>query len=112
MTIHMDTDLQRGTANHVADLRASLRRIEARLRLREALALASIAAALGLGAALVPALVSRFSEKLSLPVVLASAVILPRAALTISTLYALLRPRDPMHTARRADALLGMDERL
>jgi hypothetical protein len=108
----MDIDTQRGTANYVADLHASLRRIEARLRLREALRLAPVAVALGLGAAMMLALVSRFSERLSVPVALVSAAIFPLAALVASTLYALLRPRDPMQTARRADALLGMDERL
>jgi hypothetical protein len=74
--------------------------------------MAPLWAALGLGAALCLALVSRFSENVPLWLVLAGVVVLPLAALLAGTLYSLTRRRDEMATAIRADALLGLDERL
>ena len=65
-----------------------------------------------MSAALLLALVSRFSPGLPLWLVLAGVFVLPFAALLTGTLYAFLRRRDEMETAIRADALLGLDERL
>src|SRR5687768_5285548 len=107
----MTTSMITGSQS-LSDLHASLRRIESRLRLREAVGLAPISSGLALGTAFVLTLLSRLTDRVSLPVVLIADGGLVLAAIATSTLYALLRRRDPMQTARRADALLGLDERL
>lgn len=110
MFANMISDLN--TNPRLAELRAALRPIEARLRLREAAALAPTSWALGLGAALALAAASRFSERITPANVLSFGLVLVCSALLTTTLYALLRRRDPLATARSADSLLGLDERL
>ncbi|MBF6612642.1 MAG: hypothetical protein IVW55_05880 [Chloroflexi bacterium] len=93
-------------------LRDVLQRVQARFRLQEALWLALPAVALGLGASAVVAVVWRFTRGFVwLDTALLIAGFTLAALLTVS-LFALLRPRDLLATARRADRLLALDERL
>ena len=93
---------------------AALRRVQNRLRWREAFALMPKAMALGGGAGVVLVTAWRIEPGgqghmwLVLPFVLG----LMLAAVLTVTAYALLRPRSLMSTARRADRMLSLDERL
>ncbi|HKP51813.1 MAG TPA: hypothetical protein VJ183_04085 [Chloroflexia bacterium] len=93
-------------------LHATLRSAQVRLRLREAVRLIPIAGALGVGATLALALIWRLRDELSLLTLLGVGSLLVCAAILTTFLYAWLRPRDQMHTARMADHLLSLDERL
>lgn len=96
----------------LGQLRDVLQRVQARFRLQEALRLALPAVALGMGASAVVAIVWRFTHGFVwLDTALLIAGFTLAALLTVS-LFALLRPRDLLATARRADRLLGLDERL
>jgi hypothetical protein len=94
------------------DLRATLARLQGRFRGQEAAQFAPIAACLGLGASAVLAVAWRLEPRLSLPSLLLACAGLVAAALLASTLYTLVRPRDLLATARHADHLLLLDERL
>ncbi len=96
----------------LGQLRKVLQRVQARFRLQEALWLAPPAVALGLSASAVVAIVWRFTRGFTWldTGVLAAGFIL--AALLTVLLFALLRPRNLLATARRADRLLSLDERL
>src|SRR5687767_6376186 len=96
----------------LARLHAVLLGLQMRLRAQEAASLAPLSAALGITASLLLGSVWRISEMVALEALLLISLGLVLAALTTTTLYALLRPRDLMHTARRADSLLSLDERL
>ncbi|HEY0071127.1 MAG TPA: hypothetical protein VGE04_14265 [Chloroflexia bacterium] len=93
-------------------LRDVLARVQARFRLIEAVRLVPIAATLGVGAALALAVVWRFEKMLPLAGLLVSGAALVASALLTVLLYAMLRRRDLMHTALRADRALSLDERL
>src|SRR3954447_1611875 len=93
-------------------IRRVVERVKMRLRMREAVSLAPIAACAGLVAALVLVIAGRFRPLLGWPGLLAVGAGLVVAALLVATAYALLRPRDLMATARRADRILSLDERL
>src|ERR1051325_3578359 len=89
-----------------------LKQVQARLRLQEAVSLLPTAVALALASALLLTIIGRFQPLLTWPVILASGSTLVLAALLTIATYAFLRPRDLMATARRADRLLSLDERL
>jgi hypothetical protein len=93
-------------------LRDVLARVQARFRLIEAVRLVPIAGTLGVGAALALAVVWRFEKMLPLAGLLVSGAGLVMSALLTVLLYAMLRRRDLMHTALRADRALSLDERL
>src|SRR4051794_24821458 len=93
-------------------VRALLRRVERRFRLQEIASLVPVALALSLAAIVVSAGLRRFSGALSLNTFLFAGAGLVVFALIIVAVYALLKPRDLLSTARRADLLLGLDERL
>ncbi len=94
-------------------LRAILKGMQNRLRWQEAVSLLPASAALGLAATTLLALMWRINPWSPIQILLAvgAGLLVPGAAIT-STLYALLRPRSLMATARRADRLLSLDERL
>jgi hypothetical protein len=96
----------------ITQLRRTLARVQVRLRLQEAAALAPTAVALALAATLLLAVAGRFRPTLDWPLLLAAGAGALVVALLIVGFYALLRPRDIMQTARRADRLLSLDERL
>src|SRR5436190_17254064 len=93
-------------------VRAILRRVERRFRLQEIVSLVPVALTMALAAIVVSAVLRRFSGALSLDTFLFAGAGLVIFALIIVALYALLKPRDLLSTARRADLLLGLDERL
>ncbi len=93
-------------------LHGLLQHAQARLRMQEAASLAPWAAGLGLAAGALLAGIDRFAHLMPLDVLLATGAGLVLAALLTALLYALLRSRDLMLTARQADHLLSMDERL
>jgi hypothetical protein len=93
-------------------VRALLRRVERRFRLQEAASLLPWAAAPAAGAIVVLAALHRFWSGLSLDLFLLASVGVVVASLLSVVLYALFRPRDLLSTARTADRLLGLDERL
>ncbi|HET6261753.1 MAG TPA: hypothetical protein VFG99_05890, partial [Chloroflexia bacterium] len=93
-------------------LQAILRRVQSRLRIQEATSLLPIAAALGLGASVLLAIIWRITPMMPLPALLATGVALIAAASLTALIYTLVRPRDLMSTARKADLLLSLDERL
>ena len=96
-------------------LRAILQDMQNRLRWQEAVSLLPASVALGLAATTLLALMWRINPWAPIPIQILLAVgaglLVPGAAIT-STLYALLRPRSLAATARRADRLLSLDERL
>ena len=93
-------------------LHALLGRVQGRLRMREAASRVPTALSLGLAASLVLAVLSRFMSRLSPVAVLEAAPVLLLSAVLVVIAHALFRPRDLMSTARRADLLLSLDERL
>ncbi|HEX8600309.1 MAG TPA: hypothetical protein VF952_17545, partial [Chloroflexia bacterium] len=93
-------------------LQGVLARVQARFRLIEAARLVPVAAMLGVAAAVVLAVVWRFERMLPLISLLLVGAGLVVSAVLTALLYALLRPRDMMHTALRADRALSLDERL
>jgi hypothetical protein len=86
--------------------------VQRRLRLREATRLLPVAVALGLGATLALAFVWRLKGDLSALLLMSVGVLLVGVAGLTAFLYAWLRPRDALQTARLADHLLSLDERL
>src|SRR5437899_1096253 len=98
--------------DRMSRLRASISSVQARFRLREAVALAPVAVALALVAALLLAMMAWFADGLAAWVVVVAGVLFVVAALATVFLYAFLRPCDLMRTARSADRLLSLDERL
>ncbi|MEO6457764.1 MAG: hypothetical protein ABIO92_05765 [Chloroflexia bacterium] len=86
--------------------------LQMRLRAQQAASLAPLSGALGMATCLLLAGVWRITGMISLGVLVLISIGFLLAALATSSLYALLRPRDLMHTARRADSLLSLDERL
>jgi hypothetical protein len=105
-------DVARNPDERLGQLHAILEGMQRRLRLREAARLLPVAVALGLGATLALAFVWRLKGDLSLITLLGVGVLLVGAAGLTAFLYAWLRPREVMHTARVADHLLSLDERL
>lgn len=93
-------------------LHAVLLDLQMRLRAQEAVSLAPLSGALGMASCLLLAGVWRVTGMTSLEVLLLISMGLLLAAVATSSLYALVRPRDLMRTARRADSLLSLDERL
>src|SRR5438045_3019165 len=91
---------------------ALLRRVERRFRLQEAASLLPWAITVAAGAVVLLAALHRFWTGLSLDLFLLASVGLVAASLLCVALYALFRPRDLLLTARKADRLLGLDERL
>src|SRR5215210_2154704 len=89
-----------------------LNRVQTRLRMQEAISFAPLAMTLGLGAALLLTLVWRFDRMMPLWAVLGVGAGLVLAATLTTFLYARLKRRDLMSTARQADRLLSLDERL
>src|SRR5262245_46910266 len=89
-----------------------LRQVQVRLRVQEAVSLLPVAVSLALDAALLLTMIGRFRPVLTWPVLLASGGVFVLGALLTIAAYAFLRPRDLMATARRADRLLSLDERL
>lgn len=102
----------RNQDERLGQLRAVLGEVEGRLRLREAARLMPVAVALGIGASVALAVVWRLKGELSPFILVGAAVSLVCVAALTLFLYAWLRPRDAMHTARMADHLLSLDERL
>jgi hypothetical protein len=105
------------TTTHAPDprlhqLHAILRRVQSRLRIQEATLLIPLAAALGLGASVLLAVIWRVTPMMPLPALLATGAGLVVAASLTALIYTLVRPRDLMSTARKADLLLSLDERL
>src|SRR5437868_6261307 len=96
----------------IVRLRHLVERVQMRLRLREAVSLAPVAVSLGLGATLLMVVAARLRPLLTWLDLLVLGGALVLAALLTVAAYALLRPRDLMATARRADLLLSLDERL
>src|SRR5512138_3231067 len=87
----------------LAMLRLHLARVQRRYRLREAVTLAPWAVATALGFTALLSALWRVTEWTSPAVVLAVGAGLVAAAVATVLAYALLRPRDLMATARRAD---------
>jgi hypothetical protein len=93
-------------------LHAVLLNLQMRLRVQEAATIAPTSGALGLGASMLLAGIWRLTDMVRLEMLFLISFGLVLAAVATSTLYALLRPRDLMYTARRADSMLSLDERL
>ncbi len=93
-------------------LHAVLLRLQMRLRAQEAAAFAPLSSALGMASCLLLAGIWRITDMVRVEVLLFICLVFVLAAVATSSLYALLRPRDLMHTARRADSILSLDERL
>ena len=96
----------------VAQLRQRLGYVENRMRRQEAVSLSPLAVCLALGATVLLAMLARFKYLMEWPELFGAGALLIFAALITVALYAMLRPRDLMSTARRADRLLNLDERL
>jgi hypothetical protein len=96
----------------LGQLHSILGSVQRRLRLREAARLLPMAVALGMGASVALAVGWRLKGNLSLVTLLSVVLLLVGAAVLTTFLYAWLRPREVMHTARVADHLLSLDERL
>ena len=96
----------------LGELRVILKAVEKRFRGREAVRFMPVALALGVVASIVLALVWRLRDELSLAGLAGAGLLLITASMLAAFLYAWLRPRDLMHTARLADHLLSLDERL
>lgn len=93
-------------------LHALLTRVEWRLRLREAARLAPWAVTVGLGVSILFTVLWRLVGQFSLLTLMSMSVGLVAAFLTAVLVYTMFRPRDLLATARHADRLLGLDERL
>ncbi|MGI8589317.1 MAG: hypothetical protein ACR2M0_16780 [Chloroflexia bacterium] len=90
----------------------SLSAVERRLRLVEAVRGLPTALAVGLALAVVPALAARAGPLLPPEGVALLALALVGLALLVRAGVAFARPRPPIATARQADALLGLDEKV
>ena len=86
--------------------------MQARLRLQEAASLAPWAVSLGMAASLVLVVAARLRPLLEPTALLVASVAFVVAAVLVVSAYAMLRPRDLLATARRADLVLSLDERL
>ncbi len=93
-------------------LAAALERFERRFRLQEAATLAPWVAAAVVGVVALIALYWRLTGNLSWVELGAAGAGLLVVGMAAALAYALLRPRDPLATALRADLSLGLDERL
>ena len=100
------------TDPRLVQIEAALEKVQSRLRLREVVSRLPLAVALGFAASILLGITDRFRPLITWPLLLASSLGLVLAAVAVVTAYALLRPRDLFATARRADRLLSLDERL
>src|SRR5437016_4347458 len=92
----------------IVELRRLVEGVQMRLRLRDAVSLAPMAASMGLVATLLLVVLARLRPVLGWAGLLAVGGGLVVAALLTVAAYALLRARDLMATARRADLLLSL----
>ncbi|MDQ6694614.1 MAG: hypothetical protein M3014_09375, partial [Chloroflexota bacterium] len=98
------------------DERARLLRLlggmQYRFRWVDGIALLPVGLACGLGLAVIGGVAWRFSPEISLPTLLVLCFGLVVLASLAVLLYVLLKPGDLPSSARRADSLLGLDDRL